>query len=474
MSLDTKAKSPPPGLIFSGWAVLGFSLLALSTALARFSPFFGYSYEVIDMPVIWLAGGMALAGLIYFSLLWLIPAAKYLSRPRMHMLLWVVLALGLFMRLVQFASEPALEDDFQRYLWDGAVAANGLNPYAVSPDAAKTANPSISMHGRLATESGQVLDRINHPHLRTIYPPVAQAVFALSYRLGPWSLTAWRGIILVLDLATIALVLLMLRELGRSPLWASLYWWNPIVVKELFNAAHMEAIVIPLVLAGLALLIRKRPLAATSALTLAAGAKLWPVILLPLVWRTMLNTPRKLAFAVSLAALGGILFAWPILSAGLDPESGFVAYASRWKTNSALFPLLETMTGPMAARALIAVTLAAIVAWQCRTPITDSRDAILRALIILTALFLLSPAQFPWYYLWVLPLLCLMPIPGLVVLTGTLPLYYMSFYFLPRGTYESFSQGIVWLIWLPAWSLLLWQGRNKIANLMTSRLRRIA
>lgn len=464
MARNTKA--------IAGWLALGLALTALAAALAIASPLFGYAHAVRDMPVISLAGGLVAAGLLFLALLWLVPASERLGRNIVRFLLWGMLAAGLAMRLVLFASAPVLEDDYQRYLWDGAVTAHGLNPYATSPEAAKAADPAYSALGRLAVESGPVLARVNHPHLRTLYPPVAQAAFALSHELGPWSLTAWRAVILVLDLASIALILLLLREVGRAPLWAALYWWNPVVLKELFNAAHMEALVIPLVLAGLLLAVRKRLLGATSALTLAAGAKIWPLVLLPLIWRPLLDSPRRLALAALFAATGCALFAWPVLSAGLDSTSGFVAYASKWKTNSALFPLIETATAPLLARALVVTTLAAVVLWQCRTPHQDSEDILRRAAIIVAALFLLSPAQFPWYYLWVLPLLCLYPVPGLLVLTATLPLYYTAFYFLPRSTYETFSNGIVWLIWLPAWGLLAWQGRDRIAARVFPRTQR--
>lgn len=469
MNLKNDEFSAPFAL--SGWIVVGALLLALSAALTIASPLFGYAYDVPDMPVFWLAGGMGLAGLLCLTLTKLIRASDGLSTDAARHLLWAMLAAGLAMRLVLFASEPALEDDYQRYLWDGAVAAHGLNPYAASPEAAKAAMPEISTLGRLALESNSTLERVNHPHLRTIYPPVTQGVFALSHWLAPWSLTGWRTVILIFDVATIAVLLLLLHDLGRSPLWAALYWWNPIVLKELFNAAHMEAIVLPLVLGGLALAIRKRPVAATVSLTMAAGAKIWPLILLPLVWRQVLDAPRKLAAAITLTAAACAVFAWPILSAGIDPTSGFVAYAAKWKTNSALFPLIEQMSGPFLARSLVVAGLALILGWQCRNPASDAKDILRKALIVVAALFLLSPAQFPWYYLWVLPLLCLFPVPGLLALTATLPLYYTAFYFLPRGTYETFSQGIVWLIWLPVWGLLLWGARDAIASYVSPRLR---
>ena len=54
---------------------------------------------------------------------------KELAVPDKRILLYVILAAGLFCRLLMFLPEPVMEDDYQRYMWDGAVTANGYNPY---------------------------------------------------------------------------------------------------------------------------------------------------------------------------------------------------------------------------------------------------------------------------------------------------------------------------------------------------------
>ncbi len=457
------------------WACIGSGLLALTIVFTLTSKLFGYAYQVQDMPVFWLVFGLCAAGLLYLALPWAIHATQSLNPRLLKGLVWVMLLAGLAMRLILFASEPALEDDYQRYLWDGAVTAQGLNPYAKSPEAAKAALPHLMPLGRLAQESGPVLGRINHPELRTIYPPVAQGAFAFAHWLAPWNLNAWRGLILALDMISIALLIWLLRDLGRSPLWAALYWWNPIVLKELYNSAHMDALLVPLALGALLLTIRKRPLMATACLTLAAGVKIWPLILLPLVWREMLDRPKKLIAAVALTALACALYAWPVLTANFDTSSGFVAYASKWKTNSALFPALESLARlildaagidalrpGLLARAGVVSALAGIIFWQCRTAAEDATGIARKFLIVTAALFLLSPAQFPWYFMWVMPLLACFPVPGLLVLSATLPLYYTGFYYLSRQSYEIFTEQIVWLIWLPAWVLLLWQARHAL------------
>ena len=254
---------------FAAWSLGGALLIAAAAALAAISSRFGYDTAVRDMPVLRFVAGFVACGIGYLALPVLI-AATLRPRTRVAPIVFLMLGCGLAARAILFASEPVLEDDYQRYLWDGAVTAHGLNPYAVAPEDAQAAEADTPL-GRLAAQSGSVLERIRYEVLRTIYPPVAQGAFAFAHWLEPWSLTAWRATCLGLEIATVSLLILLLRDLGRSPLWSALYWWNPIAIKEIVNSAHMEAVVLPLLLLALVLAARRRTLMATLGLALAAA-----------------------------------------------------------------------------------------------------------------------------------------------------------------------------------------------------------
>ncbi|MGI9570172.1 MAG: hypothetical protein ACR2PH_10655, partial [Desulfobulbia bacterium] len=121
---------------------IGFLLLILSICLTYFSALFDYNHAVFDMPVMCITGGLILAGLIYLPMLPLIRRLT-LSHPQQpRMLFTIAVLIGFAMRLFLIPGEPVLEDDYQRYLWDGAVTANGINPYQYSPDTIK-ANADI-------------------------------------------------------------------------------------------------------------------------------------------------------------------------------------------------------------------------------------------------------------------------------------------------------------------------------------------
>ncbi|MGI9403295.1 MAG: glycosyltransferase 87 family protein [Hyphomicrobium sp.] len=454
----------------AGWTLLGLLVTAFAIALTAASPRFGYAYEVAEMPILALVAGLVLAGLIFcFALPPLIAKSLNADAAALRLFMAAILVAGLAARLVLFASEPMLEDDYQRYLWDGAVTVSGHNPYALSPYAARQPD-APSIFGRIAEEAGAVARRINHPELKTIYPPVAQGAFALAYILKPWSLAAWRTVILICDIATLILILLLLSKTGRSPLWAALYWWNPVVLKELFNSAHMEAVVLPLVLLALLLMARGRQVTASISLAFAAGAKIWPVLLLPLVLRPLVEQKRKLAAA--LIIFGGLILMWatPVLLGGLDANSGFTAYVANWKTNSALFPALEGITATLlsalsladvsagrVARALIAFALTGLAFALSVKPLKNADDLMGRASLLVAALVLLSPAQFPWYVAWFAPFLAFRPWFGFLLLTATVPLYYIYFYFAAAGEPHIFKQYIVWIIWIPVWAALIFE-----------------
>lgn len=469
MATISETATGPRGLTVA-WLTLAGVLAGSALALVFTGPQFAWHRELVDIPSMWLAVAMIATGVVFAVAVPLTQRTLQRVGQGRTAALAIMIIAGLAMRLVMIPSVPALEDDFYRYLWDGAVTASGFNPYTRAPaDAAAAAAPAAIQ--ALAVSGAAVLERVNHPEIKTIYPPVAQATFALAYMIEPWSLRAWRLLCLMGEVASLAMIIVLLRRMGRSPLWAALYWLNPLIVKELANSAHMEAIVMPFVLGALVLAAGRRPAAASAALGLAIGAKLWPVMLLPVVLRPMLAEPVKLA--ATLAMLGAMAVAWalPPYLGGLDHDSGFVAYATYWQTNSALFQWLQTGAREILGganvtrevpgiwvRGLTAVVVLVAAIWLARRPAVTAHDVVWQAGLVTLLLFLLSPAQFPWYASWVLifaPLLFIggAPLAGMMGLTVFLPLYYLSFHLHANDLYESWNVWLVRVEWLPIWAL---------------------
>lgn len=464
---DATPRSMPGWIVVLAWTVLGASLLAGACALYLASPFFEWHREVAEMPAAQLALGLAVAGLLYCLLFPLIRYTVTQSSGIKSGAFWASLCAGALARALLAASEPAMEDDYYRYLWEGALTARLISPYKITPEEARQADPG-SRVGMLARDGEAVLLRVNHPGMTSNYPPIAQLAFAAAHAIAPWNLSAWRLIALAFDLASFLLLLALLGESGRHRLWSLLYWWNPIVIKEIANSAHMDGLAVALVLASLLLAARRRHLLAVSVLTLAMGAKLWPALLLPLLLRPLWARPKKIAAGVLIAATGGFAWILAVSLGGPHPHDGFIAFARFWRTNSALFPAVEDLITAILgrfsdtddawvfARGLFAICLGALALLTARRPIKGVRDICSRAGLITVWLVLLSPAQFPWYVMWTIPFAAFRPAASIGAMTSLVPLYYLSFHFIAKGEYAAFSQGVVWAIWCPIWLATAW------------------
>jgi len=434
------------------YALFGLGLFVLLGFFAIVQVSSGFEYARWDIdPQTWTYIALAvLLGLLCSVLLWLIPRLR-VSRKT----LGIIFLVGLVARLMMFASNPVLEDDWHRYLWDGASVANGVDPYAYAPAEATPLNrlgeqldwsddPQLARLQELTEEDFTVYARINYPYFKTIYPPIAQAGFGLAHILAPFSLNGWRTVLLGVDLISFTLLFFGLKAYGRSVLWTGLYWWNPVIVLEMFNSGHMDGLIIPFLVGVLLLARQGRLRLALLALAGAAAVKFWPALLAPALVRRVMFKPVALIGYATLFCLAAGLLLWPQLQhvfgiipgqgvGVIDADQGLVAYAEGWRRNAFLFTLLSDGAlgwldddGAMARRlVMLSVALGALlIAWR-RSAATEALPATCLAIIAL--LIFLSPTGYPWYQIWLAGLIPFAPRLGYLALMTTAPLYYTRF-----------------------------------------------
>ena len=358
--------------------------------------------------------------------------------------LWLglIIAVGLVSRIILIPSQPVLEDDYYRYLWDGAVTAHGYNPYVYSPEAAMDfTNGDVpeELH-ELANESGKIVKNINHPHIRTIYPILSQIVFATAYFISPWEFWAWKVLLLLFDIALLLILIQTLKLLKLPLLFVVFYWLNPIVIHEIFNGAHMDILAMLFVSLSLYLSIKNKTWFAVVALALAVGFKLWPLVLLPLLLRNFWQDKKLLAkFIGAFAGLVLVLFI-PVLVSTLDDTLGFIKYAGKWINNAAIYSSYQWIVQETISFLHISVSCLScinrwgifiiyllIIAIILRKTHPNNLEFFNKALLIVAVLYLISPTQFPWYYTWMVPVLAVRPKVSLLLYPMLLPLYQLKY-----------------------------------------------
>jgi hypothetical protein len=234
---------------------------------------------------------------------------------------WFWLALILLPRVAVAPMLPWLSDDVFRYLWDGNVLAHGINPYLYVPSSPALA--SLHHHGMGAG----LYAMLDYKTYATVYPPLAQATFALTVWIGgllsdSWlgALFVWKILVLSAELCGLWCVWKVLCRLQSRPQIApsalAYYACVPLPVLELAGQAHVDALLLaPL---GALLLLLTQVYIQTQTSRVAAllgvwtaflgGIKILPVALaLPLV-RWLPSWRLRGVFALSVVAVCAAVF----------------------------------------------------------------------------------------------------------------------------------------------------------------------
>ncbi|MEM8882859.1 MAG: glycosyltransferase [Planctomycetota bacterium] len=287
---------------------------------------------------------------------------------------WILLGLALLLR-VPFFFWDFHSNDLYRYVWEGQIQWQDANPYAVSPD---TAPPALR---------GPKHDRINHPDLSTIYPPLAQYAFAAVAGLGGAEY-AMRNVVVALDMLLCALLTLWLARRGLPPWWGALYLLHPLALLTA-GSGHIDALML-LMLVGCCWS-REAGRHRTAALFLAGAVLAKTVAVLALPW-FLLRRPKETALVTLPAIALGYL---PFLEA--DVLATLVRFGSEFAFNASLYRFLEWVVpghGTLASAALLAVWVAVV---------TVSQPRVAPAFLMLfTGLLVLSPTVHVWYLSWLI------------------------------------------------------------------------
>jgi len=345
-----------------------------------------------------------------------------------------IMAVGGCLAAVVFVSAPPiLSDDIFRYLLDGQLSVRGIHPFAYAPDSPKIQDIVLTIPGD-----------INHPHLPTIYPPLAQLLFAVFGLAGPsillwklgaaaaWVLTSW----------VVARVDQTLHEAPRPPV-ATWLATHPLALVAAGGAGHVDVYgVLALALAAWAL-VSRRSLATWVLMGCAAAIKLFPLALaaafaVRLPWRrafiALATTTLTLALTYTpllsigwktLGSLGTYAGTWTY-NAGPGTALGDVAYAAtqaatggnsfelrpltslfRWLDHSVSYdgdPTHEAWVGPYdvqrwTTRLVGVLAFLGVLLWYRRR----QQHPFVACSALLITLYLVSPVVHPWYLLWLLP-----------------------------------------------------------------------
>jgi hypothetical protein len=357
------------------------------------------------------------------AFLWVLAEAW---RDRIRLVVIVVVAV---LAHVSILSLPLLVSrDAYSYAAYGRIAKGGLNPYTTTPAESELGDLSGLVSPRWAGTT-------------SVYGPLFTGLTAWVASMADSAseeVALYRVIAAIASLGTLTLIAAMARvhRRERAAFAAAAFGLNPLVLFQSVGSGHNDLLVALAVAAGLALVLADRP--TLSAVVLAAGALVKASSALPLlllfVWVAARGPRgervRAVAGPVGVSVALALAASLPYMQSE-DPTLGMAELATHegWLAPSRLIGRGMDFVSAgslgwlarVAAAALLIVCLAILarVVWREAAVRADGLRLGAAWGWALILLMLLGPVLLPWYVIWTLPLLWLLPRVPRVVLIAT-------------------------------------------------------
>jgi len=294
---------------------------------------------------------------------------------------WLIVGAAIVFRMTMLFSIPIQEVDIYRYFWDGTVTSQGISPFRYPPaqvlaaDANDSTDPQLQRLTNLRDGNeavAEVLRRIHFSELPTVYPPTSQAVFLISALTTPDDASVTTRVRIMkawltgFDLGVLFLVIMLLRISGLPQGLVIVYAWCPLVLKEIANSGHLDSIAVFLTTLAVYLLARAlsdeknnasnrkfvpfKLSIATFVLAAAVGAKLYPFVLAPMIFLTLMGRFgwRATVGPAVVFAVSTMLLLWPLLPTSAGDHFNL---SIPIPTDTAIQPIkelqAESLTGPV-------------------------------------------------------------------------------------------------------------------------------
>ena len=368
-----------------------------------------------------------------------------------------LIALGILCRLIFVVVLPNLSDDFYRFIWDGRLSLQEINPFSHIPSwYIENAHEIPGIEEALFT-------KLNSPEYFTVYPPVNQFIFLVSSWISPNSILgnaiALRCFILAADIGSIFMVLRLLKKYNLPQHRVLLYALNPLIILEFSSSLHFEAIMVFFVLLSVLLLTSKKWLGSAAAMALAICTKLIPLIFLPLFFKK-LGFKKALLYYAVITIFTVILFS-PLVSLELieGMKNSVSLYFQTFEFNASIYYVVREIgfyfTGyniiAQSGKVLALVTFISILAYTFFSR-KSKRSMPAHFLWVYFVYILLATTVHPWYITPLIAFGLFTKYKFQVVWAFTVFLSYLSYQF--SGFHEnlyfvSLEYGLVfaWLIY---------------------------
>ncbi len=213
---------------------------------------------------------------------------------------WLLAGIGILFRLIFIGVLPNLSQDFYRFIWDGRLVFQRINPYLFSPESLLN-NISTALEitkGATVNQAQELyagMGNLNGSHYSN-YPPINQLCFAIAALFCGKSIlgsaVVFKILIVLADIGILYFGRKLLISLGKEPHQIFWYFLNPFIIIELTGNLHFESVLLFFLVWALYLLQNKKWIGAAILLGISVSVKLIPLLFLPLFYQVFVNEKK--------------------------------------------------------------------------------------------------------------------------------------------------------------------------------------
>ena len=306
------------------------------------------------------------------------------------------------LRVLILFSTPNLSDDFYRFIWDGNLINNGINPFTATPE---IINNLQNGNYHITGLSEHLYSLLNSKQYYSVYPPVCQAAFGCTAKIAGGdiylNIILLKFLILLFETGTILILIRLLNILNISKHNMLIYAANPLIIIELCGNIHFEAAMIFFLAASFYFLSKRKDILAAFLFGLAISSKLLPLIFLPLLFK-YIGFRRTIIFS-GIAGCITVFTFLPFLDAAMlqNMSASLNLYFNEFEYNASFYYLGKFIGGwhdaevkMLLQRLLPIITFLSIIALSIYYRKEMFYKACLSALVIY---FFCSTTIHPWY-----------------------------------------------------------------------------